>query len=67
MTTENKHQWEMRKCIWCQKPHVKYPTACMASVGRLAKKYKEPRPNWVKELISNANEYVESFRQFMQK
>lgn len=39
----------------------------MASVGRLAKKYKEPRPNWVKELISNANEYVESFRQFMQK
>jgi hypothetical protein len=38
----------------------------MLGVARLVKKYKaDSRPQWVKQLVTDANEYLESFRQFM--
>ena len=62
----NKHQWEMKVCPWCQKPHVKYPKTCVQSATRLVKKYTaDKRPMWVKQLIQDINDYLESFRAFM--
>jgi len=68
MTDEiNKHQWEMRKCPWCQKPHVKYPKICVVSATKLVKKYTVDKPMWIKQLVTDINEYLETFRQFMKK
>ena len=63
--TINKHQWEMRTCPWCQKPHVKYPKACVMAATRLVKRYKPTKPEWVNQLVRDVNDYLESFRQFI--
>lgn len=59
---EQGHQWDLRKCIWCGKPHVKYPSPCARSIAKLVKRYGKERPLWVRQLVKDANVYLEAFR-----
>lgn len=59
---EAEHQWDLRRCIWCGKPHVKYPVTCANQIAKLVKRYGKQRPLWVRQLISDANVYLDAFR-----
>lgn len=68
MTNEIKsdiHNWELNKCPWCRKPHVKYPMKCVQTAIKLTKKYKADKPKWIGTLIDEMNDYIESFRKNM--
>ena len=56
------HNWDLRNCIWCGKPHVKYPINCAKGIAKVVKKYGKQRPHWVTCLVRDANQYLESFR-----
>lgn len=60
---DDNHQWDIRKCIWCGKPHVKYPLPCAKGISKLVKKYGKERPAWVRQLVRDANTYLDAFRQ----
>ncbi len=56
------HEWDIRKCMWCGKPHVKYPVSCAKQIAKMVKRYGKARPMWVQQLINDANAYLDSFR-----
>ena len=56
------HNWDIRSCMWCGKPHVKYPVACAKGIAKQVKRFGKKRPAWVQQLINDANAYLDSFR-----